>query len=241
MGEARVLSAVEIMRALRRYQFDLRDQYRVPMSALAAVCNLSRFVVHWARFGIMSDRTQVWLSDAIQKIERGELVFFRVGLQWEIDWLTPPRSLPGPQPKLLYDEDWNRWAQCATCGTCGWQFKPLLIASRVYRACGQCIPPDQWPAIGGRPVVTEAARRREAYKVAHPSPGLSYRERRRRRRRYPVLDDPDAGQRGAKAVPSLDRDGISPNLDHVGAVEFPCQPAVSQPRRSRGPQPSASA
>jgi hypothetical protein len=127
----------------------------------------------------MSDTTRAWLSDLIQMIERGELVFFRVGLRWEIDYPSPPRSLPGPQPKLLYAEDWNKWASCATCATCGWQFKPLLIASRLYRACGKCLPEDQSRAIGGRPVVTRASRRREAYRAAHSPPGLSHRLRRR--------------------------------------------------------------
>jgi hypothetical protein len=49
MGETRTLSVVEIMRALRRYQFELRDEYRVPLAALAAVCGMSRFTLHRAR------------------------------------------------------------------------------------------------------------------------------------------------------------------------------------------------
>jgi hypothetical protein len=31
-----------------------------------------------------------------QKIECDRLIFFRGGLQWQIDYPSPPRSLPGP-------------------------------------------------------------------------------------------------------------------------------------------------
>jgi hypothetical protein len=155
-NENRMLSVAEIMRALGRYRFELRGEYRVPLAVLASIVGISRPSLYRAAWGYMSTVTRAKLSYFIDLIESGRLRFPRLGREWQVDYRTPPNPLPLPQDRLVRVVDWNEWAPCR-CG--GRRFMPLIIGGRLYRACDQCMPEDQWPAIGGRPTDTRRPRR----------------------------------------------------------------------------------
>jgi len=90
----------------------------------------------------MTQRTVDALGPVMRAVEDGRLIF--VG--GEPVWRIRPRPLPPPQPRLLLREDWRDWARCRTCSGSRWA--AIVMGGREHAACWNCVPLDQWPALG---------------------------------------------------------------------------------------------
>ena len=87
---ARVLTASEIVRELRRYRYDRARGKRVPIRALADLVGLSHETLYAAiKRAEVSDFVRSRLSWAIIAISEGRLRFRRYGQQWEVEDSEP--------------------------------------------------------------------------------------------------------------------------------------------------------
>lgn len=151
------LAERDIRRALWRYTVDpeMRGSRRVPMQAIADLAGVDVQVVSAIRRG---DRSKfgpdalAMVGNVIARIENGEVRFHRRRQQWEVEYPAPPDPLPPPQDKLTRAIDWREFSCCRTCG--GNRFEAIEIHGAAWRACANCLPRSQWPAIGGRPIGT---------------------------------------------------------------------------------------
>ena len=144
----RVLSAHEIVRALRLYTSpECQGARRVLITAVASMCGLSRKTIYQARRGIMSERVRAVLSPVISWIDDDKVRFRRVGRVWEPDYRMPPNPLPPPQPRLVRADDWHEWARCQSCGSP--HFSPFM-ADKLYFACDGCVGETDRRMLGAR-------------------------------------------------------------------------------------------
>ena len=143
-----LLSVADIVRALRNYRYNpaFTGSRRVPLSAIAQLCGLTRETIYQARRGVMSETTRTKLTTVIGWINEDKVRFRRNGQQWGVEWRTPPDPLPLPQDKLVRASDWNEWSQCRTCS--GLRWSPIVMTNARWYVCDQCVPKNQWPAIG---------------------------------------------------------------------------------------------
>jgi hypothetical protein len=166
----RALPVSDIVSALRRYRYDpeLRGERRVPLAVVAALAGLSRETIYQALLGKMNETTRVVLSRIISWIETGQVRLRRCGQRWEPEFRQPPEPLPPPQDKLTRAEDWRDWGACRTCG--GRKWSAVALHGAAWRACANCVPRDQWPAMGGREPGPPRSQRRSR---AKPRPDSS--------------------------------------------------------------------
>lgn len=99
--------------------------------------------------GHMTENSQALLSEVLTKIETGEITFRKAGpTGWavepvfNIDWNAPKR----PQDRMVRRDDYVAKAPCRSCGNR--EFTPLTVHGGRWYGCRQCVPPNQWRALG---------------------------------------------------------------------------------------------
>lgn len=156
-------SAAEVVKWLRLLRHD--PWYRmpanhIPIPALARISGVGT----WALFKIMeteriSARSTEALGAVIDAIDAGTLVFYN-GEPWHL----PPDHAPRFMVAILCPESvWSLGSRCQACG--GKRFLPVSCGGASWVACYNCMPPEQWPAIGAvvRPVELIAQELRVVY------------------------------------------------------------------------------
>lgn len=150
----RVLTVEEVSARLQNCMLRHCDDRsrRVPIAAVATLCEVTRETIYQAARGQMSEITRVRLSAVLRWIEDDTLRFRRVGREtWLAEWRTPPNPLPPPQDRMTRAVDWNEWSRCRSCGGARWTRVTLHGTSAVWYLCDTC---TWWETagLGARPV-----------------------------------------------------------------------------------------